>query len=94
MGFADGEWIRLKRTGNDFSVSWSKDGKSWVKDYASIAVEMIDPILLGLAVTSCDKALSCKATFKNFTINSQQAITAVDSNGKLSNIWGRIKSEQ
>ena len=93
VGFVDGEWIRLKRVGNDFSVSWSKDGKSWVKDYASIKIEMTDPILVGLIVTSCDKALSCKATFKNFTVNSKQVITAVDSNGKLSNTWGKIKSE-
>lgn len=91
-GFIDGEWIRLKRVGNDFSASWSKDGAAWVKDYASIKIEMADPILIGLAVTSCEKTIYCKATFKNFTVNSKQVITAVSSDGKLSKTWGEIKS--
>ncbi len=92
-GFVDGEWIRLTRAGNDFSASWSKDGKSWVKDYATVAVKMTDPILLGLAVTSCDKALYCKATFKNFSVNNKLVVTAVDSGGKITRTWGKIKSE-
>lgn len=92
-GFVDGEWIRLKRSGNDFSASWSKDGKSWVKDYATVVVKMVDPILLGLAVTSCDKALYCKATFKNFSVNNKLVVTAVDSREKTANTWGKIKAE-
>ncbi len=92
-GFVDGEWIRLKRSGNDFSASWSKDGKSWVKDYATVTVKMTDPILLGLAVTSCDKTLYCKATFKNFSVNNNLVVTAVDSKGKITKTWGRIKLE-
>jgi len=92
-GFNDGEWIRLKRVGNNFSASWSKDGKTWAKDYASAIVNMVDPILIGLAVTSCDKAKTCKATFKDFTINGNLVITTVESKGKLSKTWGEIKSE-
>ena len=91
-GFVDGEWIRLKRAGNNYSASWCKDGKTWVKDYASIAVTMTDPILIGLAVVSCDKTKTCKATFKNFSVNGKQVVTAVDSSGKLSKTWGEIKS--
>ncbi len=92
-GFVDGEWIRLSRVGDNFSASWSKDGKNWVKDYATVSVKMTDPILLGLAVTSCDKALYCKATFKNFSVNNKPVIAAVNSSGKITSAWGKIKSE-
>ena len=93
VGFIDGEWIRLKRAGANYSASWSKDGKTWVKDYASIAIIMVDPILIGLAVVSCDKTKTCKATFKNFSVNGKMVVTAVESKGKLSKTWGDIKSE-
>lgn len=93
IGFVDGEWIRLIRSGNDFSASWSKDGKSWVKDYATVTVKMTDPILLGLAVTSCDKNLYCKATFNNFSVNNKMIVTAVDLKEKITSTWGKIKSE-
>ncbi|MBC8461641.1 MAG: hypothetical protein H8D67_27015 [Deltaproteobacteria bacterium] len=95
-GFNDGEWIRLTRKGNDFSASWSKDGKEWVDDYASVTVQMNDPILVGLAVTSCDANLLCKAVFDNFTIlSSGKQIfpsRAVRQSGKLATTWGEIKS--
>jgi len=93
VGFIDGEWIKIKRVGNDFSVSWSKDGKSWDKDYASTKIEMTDPMLIGLAVTSCEKTLACKSTFKSFTVNNKLVASAVSSGGKLSKTWGEIKSE-
>jgi len=92
-GFNDGEWVKIKRAGSDFSASWSKDGKTWVADYASVKIEMTDPILIGLIVTSCDAALSCKSTFKNFTVNNKSVLAVVSSNGKLSSTWGEIKSE-
>lgn len=91
-GFNDGEWIRLKRAGNDYSASWSKDGKTWVADYAKVTVEMKDPILVGMAVTSCDATMLCKATFNNLTVNNKQIITSVSPSGKLSRTWGEVKS--
>jgi regulation of enolase protein 1 (concanavalin A-like superfamily) len=92
-GFNDGEWVKIKRAGSDFSASWSKDGKTWVADYASVKIEMTDPILIGLIVCSCDAALSCKSTFKSFTVNNKNVLAVVSSNGKLSKTWGEIKSE-
>jgi len=92
-GFNDGEWINITRVGNDFSASWSKDGKTWVADYATVTIEMTDPILIGLIVTSCDAAISCESTFKNFTVNNKSVLAVVSSNGKLSKTWGEIKSE-
>lgn len=93
-GFNDGEWIRLTRTGDNFSASWSKDGTSWVKDYATVTVKMDDPILLGLAVTSCEKTMSCKATFANVTINGEPIIktaATVNNSNKLAKLWSEIK---
>jgi len=92
VGFNDGEWIKIKRAGSDFSVSWSKDGVNWVADYASMKIDMVDPILIGLAVTSCEKTMSCKSEFKQFTVNNKLVASAVSSNGKLSKTWGEIKS--
>lgn len=94
-GFNDGEWVRLKRAGNDFSASWSKDGVTWAKDYATATVKMDDPVLVGLAVTSCEKTMLCKATLKNLTVNGvpiMKLITAVSPSGKLPKMWGEIKS--
>ncbi|MBC8461642.1 MAG: hypothetical protein H8D67_27020, partial [Deltaproteobacteria bacterium] len=69
-GFNDGEWVRLARQGDDFSVSWSEDGATWADDYATVTIQMDDPILVGLAVTSCDEGLLCQAVFENLLVNN------------------------
>ena len=91
--FNDGEWIRLTRSGNDFSASWSDDGVTWADDYATVTVEMDDPILVGLAVTSCESTLLCEATFENLTVNGIpiRKFTAISPGGKLSAKWGEVK---
>jgi len=92
--FNDGEWIRLTRSGDDFSSSWSEDGVTWVDDYATVTISMDDPILIGLAVTSVETEILLEAQFDNFTIDGKSVIssTAVSSDGKLSATWGEIKS--
>jgi len=92
-GFNDGEWVRLTRSGDDFSASWSDDGVTWSADYATVTVEMDDPILLGLAVTSCESTMLCKATFENLTVNGIpiRRFTTVSPRGELSATWGEIK---
>jgi hypothetical protein len=94
-GFNDGEWIRLTRSGNDFSAFWSDDGVTWADDYATVTIEMDDPILVGLAVTSCESTLLCEATFENMTVNGIPimafATAAVNPDEKLSARWGQIK---
>ncbi len=91
-GFNDGEWIRLTRSGNDFSVSWSSDGVSWADDYATVPIEMSDPILVGLMVTSTNTALFCEAVFENFIIDGVSPVTAVSPGGKLSATWAGVKA--
>jgi len=94
-GFNDGEWIGLTRSGNDFSVSWSDDGVNWSDDYATVVIEMDDPILVGLAVTSCDAALTCRSVFKNMTVNGASIMefaAPVSPSGKLPAVWADIKA--
>ena len=91
-GFNDGEWVRLTRSGDDFSASWSEDGKEWADDYATVTIQMDDPILVGLAVTSCDESLLCEAVFENLLVNNVPILTAVNPKGKLTATWGRVKS--
>lgn len=50
-------WLKLVRKGNEFSSFWSEDGKNWepaeVPGTPSVAeIEMTDPVLVGIAVTS------------------------------------------
>jgi len=91
--FNDGEWIRLTRSGDDFSASWSDDGVTWDDDYATVTIDMKESITVGLAVTGHDVAKSCEASFKNFSINGASAVsTAVSSRGKLPATWGETKS--
>ncbi len=91
-GFNDGEWVRLTRNGDDFSASWSEDGEEWADDYATVTIQMDDPILVGLAVTSHDASLLCKAVFDNLLVNNVPILTAVHPKGKLTATWGSIKS--
>ena len=46
-------WVRLVREGNTFTGYMSADGETWEQQgTASIDLEMTDPVLIGLAVTS------------------------------------------
>ncbi len=89
--FNDGEWIRLTRSGDDFSASWSADGVTWANDYATVIIAMDDPILIGLVVSSVETEILMEARFKNFTIDGVSVTAAVSSDGKLSATWGAIK---
>jgi hypothetical protein len=94
-GFNDGEWIRLTRSGNNFSASWSDDGVSWADDYATVIIEMDDPILIGMAVTSCDAATLCRSVFENMTVNGvpiMEYAASVSPGGKLPAAWASIKA--
>lgn len=95
-GFNDGEWIRLIRFSNDFSASWSLDGSDWVDDYATVTVEMTDPILVGLTVVSLDTGYASKAVFEHFNITRPDGTpllpTAVHPGYKIATSWGFLKS--
>jgi hypothetical protein len=88
--------IRLIRTGNEFMGGWSKDGgKTWEKNVHTdgtptppAVVEMSDPILLGVAVTS--HAAGVITTAEVEVLGDPNA--AVRQARKLSVTWGILKA--
>lgn len=87
--------IRLTRTGDEFVGGWSKDGgKTWEKNVHSdgtpttpAVVEMTDPILLGIAVTS--HAAGVITTAKVEILGDPNA---VHPGQKLSVTWSAVKA--
>lgn len=59
-------WIRLKRTGNDFTGYYSTDGKTW-KVFTTYTMEMDKTVFLGLAVTSHQTDQSTTAVFQDIS---------------------------
>ena len=61
-------WVKLERVGNDFSGSISPDGVTWTQLGGAETVEMTDPVLIGLAVTSHQSGEKRTFTFDNVDI--------------------------
>ena len=57
-------WIRLQRTGNDFTGFYSLDGKTW-KSYTTFTLDLPAKIYLGLAVTAHNTSHNASAKFRN-----------------------------
>ena len=60
-------WIRLKRSGNEFTGYCSKDGKTW-KVYTTFTLALSEKVYLGLAVTSHNEKESAKAVFHEISL--------------------------
>jgi hypothetical protein len=60
----------LKRQGDVITASASLNGSTWTL-LGTQTIQMIDPILIGLAVTSHDNAELNTATFDNVTFVPQ-----------------------
>ncbi len=60
-------WIRLKRTGSEFTGYYSADGKIW-KTFTTFNMELSKKVYLGLAVTSHNVKASATAVFKDISI--------------------------
>ncbi|TET84182.1 MAG: hypothetical protein E3J37_04165, partial [Anaerolineales bacterium] len=61
-------WVKLERVGNDFSGSISPDGVTWTQLGGAETIEMTDPVLIGLAVTSHAAGEKRTFTFDNVDI--------------------------
>jgi regulation of enolase protein 1 (concanavalin A-like superfamily) len=59
-------WIRLKRTGNEFTGYYSADGKTW-KPFTTFAMELSKKVYLGLAVTSHNTIETATAVFRDIS---------------------------
>ncbi|MEI7422153.1 MAG: hypothetical protein WCK18_08665 [Prolixibacteraceae bacterium] len=60
-------WIRLKRSGNEFTGYCSNDGKTW-KVYTTYTLALTGKVYLGLAVTSHNVKEAAKAVFKDISM--------------------------
>lgn len=60
-------WIRLKRSGNDFTGYYSPDGKTWAP-FAVYTLQLPKTLYLGMAVTSHSVTESTTAVFTNLSI--------------------------
>ena len=86
-------WLRLTREGDDLHGYISEDGENW-QDLNFTTVVMSDPVLVGLAV--CGYGSMATVVYDNFIItqNGREVFPymAVEPEGKLSVMWGKVKS--
>jgi uncharacterized repeat protein (TIGR03806 family) len=60
-------WVKLERSGKQFTAYASTDGKDWQK-LADAQIEMAHDVFVGLAVTSHNNGALCTATFDHVTV--------------------------
>jgi hypothetical protein len=59
-------WIRLQRSGNDFTGYYSTDGKIW-KPYTTYTLQLPPKVYLGLALTAHNTGHNASAKFRNIS---------------------------
>ncbi len=64
-GVVTPEWVRIVRSGDTFTGYYSEDGSTW-NLIGNATVNMTDPVIIGLAVTSANAAQDNTAEFDNF----------------------------
>jgi hypothetical protein len=89
-------WLKLVRSGDEFSSFWSQDGKDWepaeVPGTPSVAtVVMEDPVLVGIAVTSHASGVLAEAVVDNVKGGGNFSL-AVEPDESISLTWGQIKA--
>jgi|GEM_PF-3682675 len=60
--------LRLERKGDDFTSSYSLDGKKWTTVGKTMTVPMKPASLAGMAVTSHADGTACTAVFSNYVL--------------------------
>jgi len=58
-------WVKIERSGNNFSGSISPDGVTWTPLGTAQTIAMTGPVLIGLALCSHDAAITTGAEFSN-----------------------------
>jgi dextranase len=71
------EWVRLVRSGNNFSAYYGLDGANWTQIGSTISITMSNCASAGLAVTAHDNATLCTATFNNVSVNQAPVLAAI-----------------
>jgi hypothetical protein len=68
-------WVRLTRTNNTFTASWSPDGNSW-SQIGSASITMSNGTYVGMAVCSHNNGTLCSAVFDNVYISGIAAASS------------------
>jgi regulation of enolase protein 1 (concanavalin A-like superfamily) len=63
-------WMKLKRSGNAFTLYSSSDGLNWTQLGATQTVTMATNVYIGLAVSSRTTASLATATFDNVSLTT------------------------
>jgi regulation of enolase protein 1 (concanavalin A-like superfamily)/DNA-directed RNA polymerase subunit RPC12/RpoP len=71
-------WLRLSRQNDNFTASYSDDGKSWTP-LGSTSLAMQPDASVGLAVTAHNYATLCQASFEHVNVNGGTEATAAKS---------------
>ncbi|MBV8927879.1 MAG: PQQ-dependent sugar dehydrogenase, partial [Mycobacteriaceae bacterium] len=61
------KWLKLQRSGSNFTASFSTDGSSW-HTIGSTSVSMSGPVTIGLFVSSHDNRMVSSSAFDNVTV--------------------------
>ncbi len=87
VGIAPPYYVRLVREGNTFTVYMSADGVEWAQQgEPPVTIEMTDPVLIGLAVTSHQSGEKRTFTFDNVSTTGKISATAANQDvGIISN---------
>jgi regulation of enolase protein 1 (concanavalin A-like superfamily) len=65
-GVSPPQWVRVVRSGNTFTASYSSDGTNWA-EVGTETITMPASIFVGMAVTSHNNTALTTATFTNVT---------------------------
>jgi hypothetical protein len=63
-------WVRLERSGNDFSAFYSSEGTLWTQIGATQTINMSSSALAGLAVTAHNNSALCNVTFTDVSLTA------------------------
>jgi regulation of enolase protein 1 (concanavalin A-like superfamily) len=62
------QWVRLTRSGNNFTAEYSTNGTSWQPLGLPITIPMLADVYVGLCLTSHNVNATCTAEFSNVTL--------------------------
>lgn len=60
-----GVWLRLNRTGNEFTAWFSSNGRDWL-EYGKHESPLVSKLLIGICVTSHNNEQTCECSFSDF----------------------------
>ncbi len=64
------QWVKLTRSGNNFTAEYSANGTTWNTLGAPIVIPILADVYIGLCLTSHNVNATCTAEFSNVTMSS------------------------